>query len=65
MSVPLWASHDGCPRYSLPVCPAVYTLFALFEYLVVFSNMAFHMTAFWDFGNKDVFVATSPEDKRY
>ncbi|XP_033834966.1 post-GPI attachment to proteins factor 2 [Periophthalmus magnuspinnatus] len=43
----------------------VYTLFALFEYLVVFSNMAFHITAFWDFRSKEVMVATPAEDKRY
>uniref|UniRef100_A0A3Q2PG17 Acyltransferase PGAP2 n=1 Tax=Fundulus heteroclitus TaxID=8078 RepID=A0A3Q2PG17_FUNHE len=43
----------------------VYTLFAAFEYMVVFSNMAFHMTAFWDFGSAQVMVATPQEDKRF
>ncbi|KAI5622378.1 post-GPI attachment to proteins factor 2 isoform X1, partial [Silurus asotus] len=43
--------------------PGIYTIFAVCEYLVVLSNIAFHMTAYWDFGSRAVMVAMPVESK--
>ncbi|KIH47280.1 hypothetical protein ANCDUO_22663 [Ancylostoma duodenale] len=39
--------------------PGVYTLFALAEYCIVISNIAFHSTLYYDFHGKSVILAPS------
>jgi len=36
----------------------IYTLFAFSEYIVVFTNMGYHITAYWDFYDKYIYVGS-------
>ncbi|XP_023339380.1 post-GPI attachment to proteins factor 2 [Eurytemora carolleeae] len=38
--------------------PGIYSVFSLFEYTVVLSNMGYHFTSFWDFYNVYISLGT-------
>uniref|UniRef100_A0A131XWX1 Putative fgf receptor activating protein n=1 Tax=Ixodes ricinus TaxID=34613 RepID=A0A131XWX1_IXORI len=42
--------------------PGVYTFFALAEYIVVLCNIGFHMTAYWDFDDQQLYVSSPDHD---
>ncbi|CAN8012834.1 unnamed protein product [Ixodes pacificus] len=42
--------------------PGVYTLFALAEYILVLCNIGFHMTAYWDFDDQQLYVWSLDHD---
>ncbi|KAL3209569.1 hypothetical protein MRX96_038013 [Rhipicephalus microplus] len=44
-------------RHTTRCEPLMYTLFSLTEYIVVLCNMGFHMTAYWDFADKALYVS--------
>uniref|UniRef100_A0A8C4RAN1 Acyltransferase PGAP2 n=1 Tax=Eptatretus burgeri TaxID=7764 RepID=A0A8C4RAN1_EPTBU len=45
--------------------PGAYTIFALVEYFFVFSNMAFHMTSYWEFAGCHLLIVSGIGDKSF
>uniref|UniRef100_UPI00358EAD50 post-GPI attachment to proteins factor 2-like isoform X2 n=1 Tax=Myxine glutinosa TaxID=7769 RepID=UPI00358EAD50 len=45
--------------------PGAYTIFALVEYLIVLSNMAFHMTSYWEFAGCHLLIISDIGDKSF